>query len=132
MTAALVLDPSQFLRQAAVPLGLAYAGLVFVLMVYGRAHRSGNTAASDAHPRPDGPDTARRQLVVTVGGGYVVFLAVTLGYYSFVARQTSSFVFQAVTGGAFMAFVIVLPGFVLLSWIEEVLLPRLHGRSGRP
>jgi hypothetical protein len=132
MTAALVLDPSQFLRQVVVPLGLAYAGLVFVLVVYGRALRTGQTAASSDRPGRDRPNMAWRQLVLTVDGGYAVFLAVTLGYYAFVARQTSNFVFQAVTGGAFMAFVIVLPGFVLLSWIEQVLLPKLRRRAGRP
>jgi hypothetical protein len=132
MTTALVLDPSQFLRQVAVPLGLAYAGLVVVLVIYGRAHRMGKTAALDAHPGRDRPHTAQRELLLTVAGGYGAFLCVTLGYYALVARQTSSFVFQAVTGGAFMAFVIVLPGFVLLSWVEQVLIPRLRGRSGRP
>ena len=70
-------------------------------------------------------------LVVTVSGGYAVFLAITLGYYAFVAKQTSSFVFQAITGGAFMAFVIVLPGFVLLSWVDQRLAERRAGQHRR-
>ena len=133
MIAELRLDPSQFLRQVAIPLGLAYAGLVLAMVIYGRAMRLGRTAALDPSGGHDWPGMARRHLLLTVTGGYGVFLAVTLGYYAFVARQTSSFVFQAITGGAFMAFVIVLPGFVVLTWIEDVLIPRLRrspeGRS---
>lgn len=131
MIAELTMDPSQFVRQVAIPLGLAYLGLVLALVTYGRALRLGQTATLDPPGRRDRPLAARRQLVLTVTGGYGVFLSFTLGYYAFVAKQTSSFVFQALTGGAFMAFVIVLPGFALFTWIEDVLVPRLR-KLGAP
>ena len=125
------LDPSQFVRQVVVPLGTAYAGLVVALVIYGRELRQGRTASVEPPSQTDGPGGAWRALVVTVSGGYAVFLAITLGYYAFVAKQTSSFVFQAITGGAFMAFVIVLPGFVLLSWVDQRLAERRAGQRRR-
>ncbi len=129
MIAAFALDSSQFVREVVIPLGLAYAGLMLAILIYGAELRLGRTSAREPHEGQGDPVSARRTLIVTVTGGYAVFLGITLGYYAFVAKQTSSFVFQAITGGAFMAFAIVLHGFVLFSWIEEVFLPWVRRRS---
>ncbi len=57
-------------------------------------------------------------LGVTVGGGYVAFLAIVLVFHVLIARQAGAFK-SAATGGAFLAFGTALPAFTLLSWAHE-------------
>jgi hypothetical protein len=68
------------------------------------------------HHRP-GPAPARSvsDLGVTIVAGYLFFLALDGLYYALVAGQRHSFLIQAVTGGAFLAFVAAPAGFAAIG-----------------
>jgi hypothetical protein len=58
-----------------------------------------------------------RHVVTTVGGGYLVFLAIVLVFHVLIAGQRGA-LRSAVTGGAFLAFGVTAPVFLLLGWLE--------------
>jgi Family of unknown function (DUF6256) len=73
--------------------------------------------------RPHDFRSSLRRIVVTVAGGYVVFLAIVLVFHRILAGQREV-MGQAVSGGAVLAFAIALPAFLLLSRIESALRER--------
>jgi hypothetical protein len=58
------------------------------------------------------------RVAITLAGGYAAFLLLVVSYYSVVANQTPAFLRAAVSGGAFIAFAVALPGWLLLSGAE--------------
>jgi hypothetical protein len=54
-------------------------------------------------------------VVITLAGGYAAFLLLVVSYYAVVANQTPAFLRAAVSGGAFITFVVALPGLLLFS-----------------
>jgi hypothetical protein len=76
------------------------------------------------HPSPwPGPRRATggsgliRHVVTTVGGGYLVFLVIVLVFHVWISGQQGAFR-SAVTGGAFLAFGVTAPAFLVLGWLE--------------
>lgn len=59
-----------------------------------------------------------RQVAVTAIGGYVLLMAVVVGYYYGVARVGGRFLASAFTGSATLVG-IALPVFVIASWLVE-------------
>lgn len=72
------------------------------------------------HPAPlpsrSGRPPLRYQLVLMCGG-YAAFLTMVLVFHVWIAGQRGA-LRSAVTGGAFLAFGVALPAFLLLSWID--------------
>ncbi|MDN3293317.1 hypothetical protein QWM81_04480 [Streptomyces ficellus] len=66
-----------------------------------------------------------RQVLGTAVGGYLLLMAVVVGYYHGVARVGGRFLMSAFTGSALMAGV-ALPVFFAASWLVE----RRRGRRG--
>lgn len=69
-----------------------------------------------------------RRLLSTAVGGYVVFLLIVLVFHVIIAGQREA-MSSAIAGGALLAFVVSMPTFVLLAWIENGLRRR---RDHRP
>jgi hypothetical protein len=72
-------------------------------------------------------------VALTVGAGYGVFITLIGAYVVFAGRNPADLLGHAVTGGALLAFIVVLPGFLLLSMAAALKRrPRRIGRRGLP
>jgi hypothetical protein len=133
------LTMSQILRQVVIPLSASYATLL--AMIWTSARGAGAGSGRRAHGRARGLLAERSpglmhvipRVVQTLVTGYVAYLMVILLYYAAVADQTTQFLRAAVTGGAFITFVVALPGLLLLSAAEAFWRLRRGGvDGGRP
>jgi hypothetical protein len=116
---------SQLIRQDLVPIGVGYALLMSVLAVGLVLQRR-----RAARGTPQGRRVAGRQhgwtaVVVNVArdmiGGYLLLMAVVIGYYYGVAKVGSNFLESAFSGSALLL-ALVVPVFAaasLLSWRRE-------------
>ncbi|GAA3379015.1 hypothetical protein GCM10020367_60870 [Streptomyces sannanensis] len=68
-----------------------------------------------------------RQVAGTAVGGYLLLMAVVVGYYHGVARVGGRFLMSAATGAALLVG-IALPVFLIISWLVE---RRRHRRASR-
>ena len=66
-------------------------------------------------------------VVGTAVGGYLLFVGIVMTFYLALGDQDSRFILQAIREGSVLTFGMVVPTFVLLSWIHE----RLWGRTER-
>ena len=131
---------SQLLRQDLIPIGIGYLILMAVLaaglrlLLRGRGDQADPADAEPGGAEPGGAGSggkapsrvARRvrpgwprfavQVGGTVLGGYLVLLAVDLGYYYGVARVAGQFLDSAVTGTALLL-AVSLPLFAIRSWL---------------
>lgn len=84
---------------------------------------SAMTLRARNHPEPlesTGPEGWRSialHQAVTIGGGYVAFLAIVLVFHVWIAGQCGAMV-SAIAGGAFLAFAVAMPLFVAGSLIR--------------
>jgi len=135
MASAQVLALASADRQALVPMAAGYLILMSALgLGLRRLYRPpGAPSASGTQPdgaQPDGaramrPDpgqrtgrAAARHVAGTVGGGYLLLMAVVVAYYFGVARVGSGFLESAVTGTALLLG-LAAPVFAALSWLAE-------------
>ena len=128
------------LRHDVIPVAAAYAVFLGILIAYRRAtrpsHGTGSTAlelrrrgavsraggANGAAPRPS---DLLPYLAALVSGGYVFFLAIVVVFYFVLGGEDWEFIRQALVEGSLLAFALVLPAFVVLTWLEGLL--RRHG-----
>jgi threonine/homoserine/homoserine lactone efflux protein len=118
---AVVIAASSVVRSIVFPLAGTYL-LFMVMMLWSERERERARDAGRARPKtatPAHPALLVRHVVVTVVAGYASFLVFVCGYYFLVARQSHHFLEQAVSGGAFLAFVVALPAFLLLGLLER-------------
>ncbi len=114
-------EPWQLFRQYGLPLVVTYALFIGLLVRFARGSDSEAPETTEAGDVT--PDSARgwralaRHLLVTATGGYLCFLGVVLLYYWLVARQSRRFLTEAVTGGAFLAYAVSVPAFLLMTWL---------------
>lgn len=103
------------LRQDVVPLSIVYVLVLAMLAYCARRIRRGDVSS----PRKDarrGWSALLRHLLVTAGCGYAFFLGAVALFYGLVSNEEAELLQAAVTGGGFLAFVIAVPTFVLVSW----------------
>jgi hypothetical protein len=115
-------------RQALIPMAASYlilmSALGFGLRRLYRPSPSGGSERPDlpqATPPGPAPRTGRaalRQVAGTVGGGYLLLMAVVVAYYFGVARVGPGFLESAVTGTALLLG-LAAPVFVALSWLAD-------------
>jgi hypothetical protein len=74
-------------------------------------------------PDEEGPRQATssagliRHMATTVGGGYLVFLVIVLIFHVWIAGQKTA-LGSAIAGGAFLAFGVAGPVFLLFGWLQ--------------
>jgi UDP-N-acetylmuramyl pentapeptide phosphotransferase/UDP-N-acetylglucosamine-1-phosphate transferase len=120
------------LRQDVAPVLGAYLVFLAFLATYRRSPRAGRG--------PGGQDqgkaaASRREMVgylaSTVAGGYAVFLAIVVRFYFVLGNEEGSLIIEAVTGGSLLVLVVVVPAFLLLSWIDHRFRSRKAGSPTR-
>jgi predicted secreted protein len=125
------------IRQSLLPMLVFYLILMVVLGLGLRALLRQGAAPTrpDATSAPAaGPPGGRREwlawaryVLVTVICGYLVLLAVAVGYYYAIARVGGAFLYSVATGPALLL-ALALPVFAVASWIYE----RVRARRGKP
>lgn len=108
----------QMWQRAIVPLTGIYALFLALLAFTARLPLpTGRRASREAAEHPQG--TWRRTvpgIVLTVAGGYASFVAMIGAYVLVSGHDPGGLLGHAIRGGALLAFGVVVPGFVLLSW----------------
>jgi uncharacterized protein DUF6256 len=99
------------IRRAVIPLVVAYALFVFMALA---TLRGPHVERADVEPVA-GWKEALRSLAVTVAGGYLCFLLIVLVFHVLIAEQRGAFA-SAAAGGAFLAFGVATPVFLLSLW----------------
>ncbi len=100
--------------QVVIPTAFAYGLFLAGLWLGGRS-------APERRPPSPPPDDARdwgrlvRLLVMTAFAGYVGLLVIVLVFYLALGGQGPRFLSDGLTGGAFMAFAVAVPGFLLIE-----------------
>jgi hypothetical protein len=102
------------LRHDVIPVLSAFAVWVAILAANRTSSRGGHSAAA----KPVGRK-AFGALASMVAGGYLVFLAIVVVFYFVLGGEESSFILQALGEGSLLAFAMVIPAFLALSWLDE-------------
>jgi Family of unknown function (DUF6256) len=127
---------SSLIRQDLVPVISGYVLLMGALALGLWLSRRPRRPARDRLGRrlPDwfrhGWPRLLRHLAGTALGGYVLLMAVVVGYYYGVARVSGSFLDSAITG-CLLLIGLSLPLFAGASWLTEWRLRRARGRGHR-
>jgi hypothetical protein len=118
------------IRQALIPMTAGYVILMAALAIgLRRLYRRAATAPDQPQARPPGSPrrlhwAALARLVIgTAIGGYLLLMAVVVGYYFGVAKVGSNFLESAATGTALLMGVSA-PVYAAASWLTER--PRRH------
>jgi hypothetical protein len=128
------------LRHDVIPAGAAYLVFIGILISYRRATRrvyarghaleATRRAGRGKAPPPvavAGWSDLLRYLGEMVAGGYAFFLAIVVVFYFVLGGEDVTFIRQALVEGSLLAFALVLPAFLVLSWLEELLKRRGKG-----
>ncbi len=99
------------LQRIVVPLVTTYA--LFIWMAVETLRRPVAAPAEPTSPADRG--AALRSVVATVVGGYLFFLVVVLVFHVWIAGQRGA-LRSAAAGGAFLAFGVALPVFLVSLW----------------
>ncbi len=111
------LDWGRVVRQAIIPVASAYGVFLAILLSYRRG--GGRVVVAD---RPGPEPTHRdllRYLLRTAGGGFAVFLVTVAVFYLLLGGQEPDLLREALLEGSLLAFGIVIPGFLLISWLHD-------------
>jgi hypothetical protein len=116
------------LRQDVIPVASAYLVFLAILVVYRRSRRAGwgPVRIPDAHPIPAWRDLVRYLAGMAVGG-FLFFVLIVVVFYFILGNEDRSLIYQALAEGSLLAFVIVVPAFLLITWMAG----RSSGRGHR-
>jgi hypothetical protein len=116
-------DPSTWgdvLRHDVIPVASAYLVFLAMLVAYARAWpRRGHPEGPTIRRPAAWPDLVRH-LAITAAGGYIVFVAIVVAFYLILGGESLEFTRQALVEGSLLAFAVVIPAFVALSWLDQV------------
>jgi fatty acid desaturase len=117
------------LRRDVLPVLAAWLVWVVLLASFRRRRRHGRHAP--ANPSPPAGRAAFVALSSMAVGGYVLFLAIVVVFSFVLGDESGTLVVQALREGSALAFLIVVPAFLLLSWVEERWRRSARLRGGR-
>ena len=101
----------EVLRRDVIPVLAAFT-VVASMAIYARRHPSG----TERIEAPGWRNVVRHQ-VITIGLGYLVFLAIVLVFHVWIAGKRGAMI-SALGGGAFLAFAVAMPLFIAGSLIR--------------
>ena len=117
-------------RHDVLPVASAYLAFLALLVISRRASSRPRRSARPSHTgsEPRGIVALTRYLAGMIVGGYVVFLVIVVVFYLLLGGESSVFVGHALAGAAWLGFGVVLPAFLLLSWLADL----MNGAVGCP
>ncbi len=118
----------QLWSQVILPLLGTYVVFLGVLRFFAQRPHDRGGATEDVGSASPISWPLLRWIVVTVTVGYAVFLAMLGLYVVLTGNDPSGLLPRALTGGALLAFVVVVPGFVLISVVPAVVRSAQQGR----
>jgi len=109
--------------QVVVPLALAYAAFLAMVIATTREWRPGSDRPIDrSAPTTRGEWRAfLRGLLLLLLSGFVLFVAIVAVFYWLLGGQPPGIVTNALRWGAALAFGVVLPAFILLTLAQRVI-----------
>ena len=113
---------ARILRQVVAPVAGAYLVVVAMLLSYRRDRMVAQAPAGHArrfYALRGGREwlALARYVVGTAAGGYLVFLLIVVAFYFILGGEDRSFVVEALREGSVLTFAMVVPAFVLISWL---------------
>jgi hypothetical protein len=115
---------TRVLRQDIAPVGSAYLFFLIVFVRYALRRRDAPERSGSRPPMAVSPSTSwailLRRVAGRLMGGYLVFALIIAVFYLVLGAQSRNFVPQSLAQGSVLAFGVVLPAFLLLTWVEVV------------
>ena len=107
-------------RHDVMPVAIAYLLFLVLLATHRHTARSPKPPTLPP-PRSAGPGSGGllRYLRGTFAGGYVVFLVIVVVFYVLLGGERPVFIGHALAGAAWLGFGMVLPAFLLLSFMND-------------
>jgi hypothetical protein len=109
------------LRHDVIPVASAYLVFVGMLIAYARTRSRPGGPRSAGHRPPAMWLDLVRYLAITAAGGYLFFLGIVVVFYLVLGGERPEFIRQALVQGSLLAFAMVIPAFMALSWLAQVL-----------
>ncbi len=121
----------RLLREVVAPVLTGYLVVLGMLVAYRRAASRREAEALRPRPVPTDWRGLLRHVVGTVAGGYVFFLLLVVVFYFILGGHSSTLVTDALVYGSLLAFAVVVPVFLVLSWAQSRIRARgrAHGES---
>ncbi len=109
----------RLLREVVAPVLTGYLVVVGMLVAYRRAASRREAEALRPRPVPTDWPGLLRHVVGTVAGGYAFFLLLVVVFYFILGGHSSTLVTDALVFGSLLAFAVVVPVFLALSWAQN-------------
>jgi hypothetical protein len=114
----------RLVREVVAPVLTGYVVVLGMLVAYRRAVQR-DPKALKARPVPTDWSRLLRHVVGTTVGGYAFFLLLVGVFYFILGEHSATLVRDALVYGSVLAFAVVVPVFLLLSWAQS----RIRARS---
>ncbi len=115
----------RLLREVVAPVLTGYIVVLGMLIAYRRAATRRGAKALKPRPVPADWKGLLRHVVGTAALGYAFFLLVVVVFYFILGGHSPMLVRDALVYGSLLAFAVVVPVFLFLSWIQS----RIRARS---
>jgi hypothetical protein len=119
----------RLLREVVAPVLTGYLVVLGMLVAYRRAASRREVAALRPRPVPTDWPGLVRHVVGTAAGGYAFFLLLVVVFYFILGGHSSTLVTDALVYGSLLAFAVVVPVFLVLSWVQGRIRARGRARS---
>ena len=116
----------RLVREVVAPVLTGYLVVLGMLAAYRRALVRGETQALRARPAAAGWRSLAGHVIGTAAGGYAFFLLLVAVFYFVLGRHSTTLVTDPLVEGSLLTFAVVVPTFLLLSWVDG----RLRRRRG--
>ena len=117
----------RLVREVVAPVLTGYLVVLGMLLSYRRVLLRGEARALRARPAPAGWRSLAGHVVGTAAGGYAFFLLLVVVFYFVLGGHSTTLVTDALVEGTLLTFAVVVPTFLLLSWVDERLRRRKAG-----
>ncbi len=120
----------RLLREVVAPVLTGYLVVLGMLVAYRRAALRREAEALRPRPVPTDWPGLLRHVLGTTAGGYVFFLVLVVVFYFILGGHSTTLMTDALGYGSLLAFAVVVPVFLGLSWAQSRIRTRGRGSEG--
>ncbi len=120
----------RLLREVVAPVLTAYVVVLAMLFSYRRALAGRGTRALRQRPIPSGWRELVRDIFVMAVAGYGFFLLLVVVFYFILGAHSGRLVIDALGYGSLLTFAVVVPVFLVFSWLQSRIRDRRRTASG--